>query len=43
MTAEGVERLAAESLAAFGGLDVLVNNAGISHPERIVDGGYTAT
>lgn len=31
------ERLAEESLAAFAGLDVLVNNAGISHPELVVD------
>ncbi len=31
------ERLAVEALAAFDGLDVLVNNAGISHPELVVD------
>jgi NAD(P)-dependent dehydrogenase (short-subunit alcohol dehydrogenase family) len=37
MTAEGVERLADESLAVFGGLDVVVSNAGISHPEPVVD------
>jgi NAD(P)-dependent dehydrogenase (short-subunit alcohol dehydrogenase family) len=30
-------RLAAEAAAAFGGLDVLVNNAGISHPEMVTD------
>ena len=35
--AEEVERLATEALAAFDGLDVLVNNAGISHPQRVVD------
>jgi NAD(P)-dependent dehydrogenase (short-subunit alcohol dehydrogenase family) len=31
------ERLATEALAAFDGLDVLVNNAGISHPELVVE------
>jgi NAD(P)-dependent dehydrogenase (short-subunit alcohol dehydrogenase family) len=31
------EQLAAASLEAFNGLDVLVNNAGISHPELVVD------
>jgi NAD(P)-dependent dehydrogenase (short-subunit alcohol dehydrogenase family) len=35
--AADVERLAEESLAAFDGLDVLVNNAGISFPEPVVD------
>jgi NAD(P)-dependent dehydrogenase (short-subunit alcohol dehydrogenase family) len=35
--AEEPERLAAEALAVFGGLDVLVNNAGISHPELVID------
>ncbi|MEV3963385.1 glucose 1-dehydrogenase [Nocardia sp. NPDC050193] len=30
-------RLAAEAAAVFGGLDVLVNNAGISHPEMVTD------
>lgn len=34
---EAPERLAAEAAAVFGGLDVLVNNAGISHPEMVVD------
>jgi len=32
-----VERLASEALAAFGGLDVLVNNAGVSFPEPVVE------
>ncbi len=31
------ERLAAEALAAYDGLDVLINNAGLSHPELITD------
>jgi NAD(P)-dependent dehydrogenase (short-subunit alcohol dehydrogenase family) len=31
------ERLAGEALAVYGGLDVLVNNAGISYPELVVD------
>jgi NAD(P)-dependent dehydrogenase (short-subunit alcohol dehydrogenase family) len=31
------ERLAAAALEAYDGLDVLVNNAGISHPELAVD------
>lgn len=34
---EAPEELAAAALAAYGGLDVLVNNAGISHPEMAVD------
>lgn len=32
-----VERLASRALAAFGGLDVLVNNAGVSYPEPVVE------
>ncbi|WP_369068291.1 SDR family NAD(P)-dependent oxidoreductase [Kineococcus terrestris] len=35
--AADVERLAAESLEVFGGLDVLVSNAGISFPQMAVD------
>lgn len=31
------EELAAAALAAYGGLDVLINNAGISHPQMAVD------
>ncbi len=31
------EQLADQALAAYGGLDVLINNAGISYPERVVD------
>lgn len=31
------EALATAALSAFDGLDVLVNNAGISHPQRVVD------
>jgi NAD(P)-dependent dehydrogenase (short-subunit alcohol dehydrogenase family) len=31
------ERLAEAALAVFGGLDVLVNNAGISYPELVVN------
>ena len=34
--AEEPERLAEEALAVYDGLDVLVNNAGISHPELVV-------
>jgi NAD(P)-dependent dehydrogenase (short-subunit alcohol dehydrogenase family) len=34
---EDVERLASEAVAAFDGLDLLVNNAGISFPEPVVD------
>ncbi|MBF6175970.1 SDR family NAD(P)-dependent oxidoreductase [Nocardia blacklockiae] len=30
-------RLADEAAAVFGGLDVLINNAGISHPEMVTD------
>jgi NAD(P)-dependent dehydrogenase (short-subunit alcohol dehydrogenase family) len=33
----GPERLATEALAVYGGLDVLINNAGISHPELVTD------
>jgi len=33
----GVEHLAAQALAAYDGLDVLINNAGISYPELVVD------
>ncbi|GAB2712617.1 glucose 1-dehydrogenase [Nocardia thraciensis] len=32
---EAPARLAADAVAAFGGLDVLINNAGISHPEPV--------
>ncbi|WP_432489492.1 SDR family NAD(P)-dependent oxidoreductase [Kineococcus sp. SYSU DK018] len=35
--AEDTERLAAESLVPFGGLDVLVSNAGVSHPQSVAD------
>lgn len=35
--ADDTEALAAAALATFGGLDVLVNNAGISVPQRVVD------
>ena len=34
---EGVDELAAQALAAYDGLDVLINNAGISYPELVVD------
>ncbi|GAA2094630.1 SDR family oxidoreductase [Microlunatus panaciterrae] len=34
---EAPERLAEQAAAVYGGLDVLVNNAGISHPEAITD------
>jgi NAD(P)-dependent dehydrogenase (short-subunit alcohol dehydrogenase family) len=33
---DGPERLAELAVAAFGGLDVLVNNAGISHPQPVI-------
>jgi NAD(P)-dependent dehydrogenase (short-subunit alcohol dehydrogenase family) len=33
----GVEHLASQALAAYDGLDVLINNAGISYPELVVD------
>jgi NAD(P)-dependent dehydrogenase (short-subunit alcohol dehydrogenase family) len=32
-----VERLAADAQRPFGGLDVLVGNAGISHPQAVID------
>lgn len=34
---DDVHRLAEDALAALGGLDLLVNNAGISFPEAVVD------
>ncbi|WP_123023903.1 SDR family NAD(P)-dependent oxidoreductase [Mycolicibacterium stellerae] len=34
---DGPDRLAGIAVAAFGGLDVLVNNAGISHPQPAID------
>jgi NAD(P)-dependent dehydrogenase (short-subunit alcohol dehydrogenase family) len=34
---EGPDTLAGAAAEAFGGLDVLVNNAGISHPQQAVD------
>lgn len=34
---EGPARLAQQAGAVFGGLDVLVNNAGISHPQPVID------
>ncbi|WP_072690291.1 SDR family NAD(P)-dependent oxidoreductase [Rhodococcus marinonascens] len=34
---DGPIRLATEAGSMFGGLDVLVNNAGISHPEMVAD------
>jgi NAD(P)-dependent dehydrogenase (short-subunit alcohol dehydrogenase family) len=34
-TADGAERLARDAAAAFDGLDVLVNNAGVSFPEPV--------
>jgi NAD(P)-dependent dehydrogenase (short-subunit alcohol dehydrogenase family) len=34
---DGVERLAEQALSAYDGLDVLINNAGISYPELVVD------
>jgi NAD(P)-dependent dehydrogenase (short-subunit alcohol dehydrogenase family) len=34
---DGPSDLAMHAGEAFGGLDVLVNNAGISHPQRVVD------
>nr|WP_237741744.1 glucose 1-dehydrogenase [Tsukamurella sp. 1534] len=36
-TADGPAALADRALSAFDGLDVLVNNAGVSFPERVVD------
>ncbi len=35
--ATAVEHLAATALDAFSGLDILINNAGISHPQMAVD------
>ncbi len=35
--ARAVEHLAATALDAFSGLDILINNAGISHPQMAVD------
>ncbi|GAA1884107.1 SDR family NAD(P)-dependent oxidoreductase [Williamsia serinedens] len=34
---DGPERLVADAVAAFDGLDVLVNNAGVSHPASVLD------
>lgn len=35
--ADAPDRLAREALAAYDGLDVLINNAGISYPEHVAD------
>jgi len=35
--ADAPDRLAREALAAYDGLDVLINNAGISYPEQVAD------
>lgn len=35
--AEAPDRLAREALAAYDGLDVLINNTGISYPEHVAD------
>ncbi|WP_299576435.1 glucose 1-dehydrogenase [uncultured Williamsia sp.] len=43
---DGPDRLVADAVAAFDGLDVLVNNAGVSHPASVLDldaAGFDAT
>lgn len=43
---DGPDRLVADAVTAFDGLDVLVNNAGVSHPASVLDldaAGFDAT
>ncbi|MBE7161779.1 MAG: glucose 1-dehydrogenase [Williamsia herbipolensis] len=43
---DGPDRLVTDAVAAFDGLDVLVNNAGVSHPASVLDldaSGFDAT